>query len=95
MSVIERSLYIAALCYTRKMPIVRERLVDKLRIILYKLIDTPALRVFRRGLTKSLEFIANIASLPEWMSPLKKWLKDPDYIFWLGTASARLDRTSA
>jgi len=89
LSEIERSLYIAALCYTRKKCIVRERLVEKLRSLLNRLLETPSLRIFKKGLAKSLDLLA--AALPEWIPHMKKWLKDPDYVFWLGSIGKMID----
>jgi len=47
------------------------------------------LRIFKKGLTKSLDLLA--AALPEWISHMKKWLKDPDYVFWLGSIGKMID----
>ena len=88
LSVFERALLLASLSYAK----IRKRIVSghlsmRLAEILEKLKETPAMRVFRRGLEKACELLmySERRRLFSWAPSLKEWLKDPNYIFWLGT----------
>lgn len=52
-----------------------------------KLLKTPGMRVFKWGFEKTIELIAKYEGkgVFVWATRLRLWLKDPDYIFWLGT----------
>jgi len=41
---------------------------------------------FRRGFEKAVEILekGEEKGVFVWVPSLKKWLKDPDYVFWLG-----------
>ena len=90
---IEKALYRAALSYT--MPrrgmgrsIVRESVVNKLLILIKKLLETPSQRIFKRGFEKAVKLIREMMGLHKsstLLSALNNWLRNPDYIFWLGT----------
>ena len=45
------------------------------------------MRIFKRGFEKALEMLekGEGKGVFAWAPQLKHWLKDPDYIFWLGT----------
>ena len=81
----ERALFKAALCYLRQgRRIVSALVLEKLHFLIAKLNETIGMRLFRRGFEKALE-ILNACENFAWYPSLKKWLKEPDYIFWLGT----------
>ena len=82
----ERALFKAALCYMRRGGrIVSVSVLEKLRFLIDKLNETIKMRIFRRGFERAIGILR--ACENAFMAPLKKWLKDPDYIFWLGTVS--------
>ncbi len=88
LSVFERALLLASLSYAKiRRRIVSRHLSMRLAEILEKLKETPAMRVFRRGLEKACELLmyGERRGLFSWAPSLKEWLKDPNYIFWLGT----------
>ena len=81
----ERALFKAALFYLKRGGrIVSALVLEKLRLLIDKLNETIGMRIFRRGFEKVLE-ILNACENFAWYPYLKKWLKEPDYIFWLGT----------
>ena len=81
----ERALFKAALCYLRQgRRIVSALVLEKLRILIAKLNETIRMRIFRKGFERAIE-ILNACKNFAWYPSLKKWLKEPDYIFWLGT----------
>jgi len=81
----ERALFKAALCYLRRGGRIASALVlEKLRFLIAKLNETIRMRIFRRGFERAIE-ILNACENFAWSHYLKKWLKEPDYIFWLGT----------
>jgi len=81
----ERVLFKAALFYLRRGGrIVSVSVSEKLRFLIAKLNETIRMRIFRKGFERAIE-ILNACENFAWSSSLKKWLKEPDYIFWLGT----------
>ena len=82
----ERALFKAALFYLRRGGwIVSVSVSEKLRFLIDKLNETIGMRIFRKGFERAVGILR--ACENAFMAPLKKWLKDPDYIFWLGTVS--------
>ena len=80
----ERALFKAALFYLRRGGrIVSALVLEKLCFLIDKLNETIGMRIFRRGFERAIGILR--ACKNAFMAPLKKWLKDPDYIFWLGT----------
>ena len=79
LSAIERAFYMASLCYARIRSIINANIVEKLLAIVEMLYETPASRIFKRGFEKALEILSAGVK-----NPLREWLKDPEYIFWLG-----------
>ena len=87
----EKAFYRAALSYT--MPrrgvgrkIVSESVVNKLLVLIKRLLETPSQRIFKRGFEKAVWLIRKIAiKSGVLLSALNNWLRNPDYIFWLGT----------
>jgi len=46
------------------------------------------MRIFKKGFEKAIEMLGKSeegVGVFTWAPQLKYWLKDPDYIFWLGT----------
>ena len=46
------------------------------------------MRIFKRGFEKAVKMLEKSeeeGGVFTWAPQLKYWLKDPDYIFWLGT----------
>jgi len=82
----ERAFFKAALFYLRRGGRIASALVlEKLHFLIDKLNETIGMRIFRRGFERAVGILR--ACENAFMAPLKKWLKDPDYIFWLGTVS--------
>ena len=52
--------------------------------------ETSGARVFRRGYEKAVELLNKGKGIFAWAPSLRKWLKDPDYVFWLGAGSLRI-----
>jgi len=68
--------------------IVETRLVQKLDALFDKLLETRGMKIFKRGYAKARTLLDNEnngAAVFTWAPRLKEWLKDADYIFWLGT----------
>ena len=90
----EKALYRAALAYSKPKKklemgrdIVNRVVVDKLVELIEKLSETRGMKVFKRGFKKAVELYQKSEenSVFIWVTQFKHWLKDPDYIFWLGT----------
>jgi len=85
----EKALYRAALAYmSGDRKIVSESVVNKLLILIKKLLETPSQRIFKRGFERAVWLIRKIERLSVGavqLSALNNWLRNPDYIFWLGT----------
>ena len=49
--------------------------------------------MFKRGYEKAIELLNKGESIFAWAPSLREWLKDPDYVFWLGAGglSLRID----
>ena len=56
----------------------------KLSALMDKLKETRGARVFKRGFEKAVELLNKGESIFVWAPSLREWLKDPDYVFWLG-----------
>ncbi|RZN33958.1 MAG: hypothetical protein EFT35_10030 [Methanophagales archaeon ANME-1-THS] len=92
----EKALYRAALAYTKPVPVPRQRklgeivnrmVVDKLLALIEKLLETRVTRVLKRGYAKARELLehGDERGVFVWAPSLRSWLRDRDYIFWLGT----------
>jgi len=90
----EKALYRAAMAYTKlrkkgemAMDIVNGMIVEKLLGLIERLKETKGTRIFKRGFKKAVEMLdkGEERGVFSWAPRLKVWLKDPDYIFWLGT----------
>ena len=92
---LEKGLYMAARWYARaKGEILSGRLVAMLGDIIGKLVETVKVRIIRVGLAKAADMERGYGKVFCWAPELRKWLKDPDYIFWLGVMSFRRSRRS-
>jgi hypothetical protein len=67
--------------------IMNEMVVEKLVALIEKLLETRGMRIFKRGFEKAVELLekSEERGVFVWAPSLRYWLKDPDYIFWLGT----------
>lgn len=83
---LDEALYRAAMWYAKHHSIVNGMLAEKLLALIEKLKETKDMRIFRRGFKKAVEMLekGEENGVFVWASSLKKWLKDPDYVFWLG-----------
>jgi len=85
---LDKALYRASLWYSKhRGSIVNATLVEKLLALVEKLKETKGMRIFKRGFEKAVELLENSEEngMFVWAPQLKYWLRDPDYIFWLGT----------
>jgi len=89
---VEKALYMASMWYARvRGAILNEKLVSKLATLVDKLKVTSGARVFKRGYEKAVELLNKGESIFAWAPSLRGWLKDPDYVFWLGAGGLRID----
>ncbi|MCK4475363.1 MAG: hypothetical protein KAU16_01410 [Methanophagales archaeon] len=85
---LDKALYRAAIGYAKRGgSIANGMLVEKLLGFIEKLKETKGMRIFKRGFEKAVEMVARYEEkgVFAWAPRLKDWLKDPSYIFWLGT----------
>jgi hypothetical protein len=65
---------------------VNRELVAKLLLLIAKVQESCGAHIFKRGLAKAAALLNGVGnSISGWVLELKEWLKDPDYLFWLGT----------
>ena len=90
---VEKALYMASMWYARvRGAIMNETLVGMLSVLVDKLKATSGARVFKRGYEKAIELLNKGESIFAWAPRLREWLKDPDYVFWLGAGGLRIGR---
>jgi hypothetical protein len=85
---LDKALYRAAMWYVKRGGrIVNKSLLENLSALVERLKETKGMRIFKRGFEKALEILENgeERGVFAWAPRLRDWLKDPDYIFWLGT----------
>ena len=84
---LERALYRAAMEYAKHCCIVNDMLVEKLLGVIERLKETKGMRIFRRGFKKAVALLekGEEKGVFVWAPSLRHWLKDRDYVFWLGT----------
>ena len=85
---LDKALYRAAIGYAKRGgSIVNGKLVEKFLGLIERLKETKGMRIFKRGFEKAVEMVARYEEkgVFAWAPRLKDWLKDPSYIFWLGT----------
>ncbi|MFZ2071084.1 MAG: hypothetical protein WAV32_05750 [Halobacteriota archaeon] len=83
----DKALYRAAMWYAKYGgSIVDGLLVMKLLRLVERLKETGGMRIFERGFKRASKMLDKCEEKGPfvWAPSLKKWLKDPDYIFWLG-----------
>ncbi len=90
----EKALYRAVLAYMKPKKsggmardTVNRMLLEKLLTLVERLKETKGMRIFKRGFKKAVEMLKNGEEngVFAWAPSLRYWLKDQDYIFWLGT----------
>ena len=82
---LEKALFQASLWYSRRQgTIINELVVGKLSVLVAKLKATKGARIFKRGYEKAAALLSKGESVFAWAPSFKAWLKDPDYVFWLG-----------
>ena len=85
---LDKALYRAAMGYARYgRSIVNGMLVEKLLGLIERLKETKGLRIFKKGFEKAIEMLekGEENGVFVWAPSLRYWLRDPDYVFWLGT----------
>ena len=90
LSRLEKALYRASLWYSRGQAIINEMLVSKLSSLVERLKETKGARIFKRGYEKAVALLNNGEDIFAWAPSLREWLKDPDFVFWLGTGGLRV-----
>ena len=86
---LDKALFRDAMGYAKRgRSIVNELLVEKLLELAARLKETKGIRIFRRGYAKAVAMLdrGEEKGVFVWAPRLKDWLRDPAYIFWLGTA---------
>ena len=85
---LDKALFRASLWYAKhRGSIVNMALAEKLSALIENLKETKGMRIFKRGFKKAVEMLRKYEEKGVFSRPpqLKDWLKDPYYIFWLGT----------
>ena len=83
---LDKALYRAAMGYAKRgVSIVDGKLLENLLGLVARLKETRGMRIFKMGFEKAVELLDKGNGIFVWAPRLKDWLKDPDYIFWLGT----------
>jgi len=70
--------------------ILNGKLVSNLAVLVDKLKATKGARIFKRGYEKAAKLLSKGESIFAWAPSLRGWLKDPDYVFWLGAGGLRI-----
>jgi hypothetical protein len=89
---LEKGLYRTVLFYTRvRGEIVNAKLAVMIRGIVAKLTETRGLRILKAGHEEAKRMFSTCSEngVFEWCPELKEWLREPDYVFWLGASTAR------
>ena len=62
-------------------------LVETLLRLIERLKETKGMRIFERGFKNAVKMLeqGEEKGVFAWAPQLREWLRDPDYIFWLGT----------
>jgi hypothetical protein len=68
--------------------IVNPSLIKAVENIVSKLLQTPATRILQLGREHASRLLKLYGSngVFKWAPSLKNWLKDPEYMFWLGVS---------
>ena len=89
---LDKALFRAAMGYAKRgRSIVNGLLVEKLLELAARLKETRGMRIFKRGYAKVVAMLdrGEEKGVFVWAPRLKDWLKDPSYVFWLGTVRWR------
>ena len=92
LSRLEKALYMASLWYLRvRGAIMNEKLVGMLSVLVDKMKETSGAKVFRRGYEKVVELLSKgeEKGVFSWAPSLREWLKDANYVFWLGAMGSK------
>ena len=88
---LEKALFQASLWYSRRQgTIINELVVDKLSVLVEKLKATKGARILKRGYEKAAVLLSKGENVFAWAPSFRDWLKDPDYVFWLGAGGLRI-----
>ena len=88
---LEKALVRASLWYSKVHGVViNEGLVRKLSVLRDKLKVTMGARILKRGFEKAGALLDKGEGIFMWAPSLREWLKDPDYVFWLGAGGLRI-----
>jgi hypothetical protein len=88
---LEKALFQASLWYSRRQgTIINELVVSKLSVLVAKLKATKGARIFKRGYEKAAALLSKGENVFAWAPSFREWLKDPDYVFWLGAGGLRV-----
>jgi hypothetical protein len=91
LSRLEKALYRVSLWYSRVHgAIINEKLVRELSALVERLKETKGARVFKCGFEKAVALLNKGEGIFAWAPSLREWLKDPDYVFWLGAGGLRI-----
>ena len=88
LNTLHKALFKASLWYAKhRGSIVNAALVEKLSALIEKLKERKGMRIFKRGFKKAVEMHekGEETGVFVWAPRLRQWLKNTDYIFWLGT----------
>ncbi len=89
----EKALYMVALWYScMRGAILNEMLVGKLAALVDKLKATSGARVFKRGYEKAIALLSKGECIFAWAPSFREWLKDADYVFWLGAGGLKIGK---
>ena len=85
---LKKGFFRAAMWYARvKGEVVNSLVVTMLADIIGKLRETIGDKIFQVGCAKADEMLLNYKAVFNWAPPLKEWLCDRDYVFWLGVCN--------
>jgi hypothetical protein len=88
---VEKALVRASLWYLRIRGTIRNiKLTEMLSVLVDKLKMTSGARILKRGHEKAAALLNNGEGIFSWAPSLRGWLKDPDYVFWLGTGGLKI-----
>ncbi|MEM3522878.1 MAG: hypothetical protein QXD78_07565 [Candidatus Bathyarchaeia archaeon] len=83
----EKVMYVCALQLAKlRGRLLNVKLLAQLKAIIYKLLATPKMRILQAGEAKAKEMLKkfNEFGVLNWAPKVKDWLKDKNFIFYLG-----------
>ena len=90
LSYLEKGLYRAVLFYTRvKCEIVNSKLAAMVLSIIEKVTENTGFRILKAGRGEAKRMLSTYEGKGAfvWCPELKEWLREPDYILWLGLSA--------